>query len=148
MINMIIFDNYYLGFIWLIVALIFLLAEISTPGLFLFIAFALGAGVASIFSFLGFSLLVQCLIFIFGFILAFLSLRKLVKVELKKRLDTNVDALKGKNAIVIKSIDKNRKGLVKIDGEVWTSIGLSGTSFHKGDLVKVVSVQGNRLIVK
>ncbi len=143
-----ILDYSYLGFVWLVVGLIFLLAELSTPGLFLFIAFALGAGVASIFSFLEYSFMVQCLVFLVGFGISFWALRYFVKYGESKRFHTNVDALNGKTGVVIKNIKKNGKGLVKVGGEIWTAQGVDGSCFEKDDIVKIVSVKGSRLIVK
>ncbi|MBD3272971.1 NfeD family protein [Candidatus Dependentiae bacterium] len=138
----------YVGFIWLIIALLFLLAELTTPGLFLFIAFALGSVVASIFAFLDFSFILQCLTFLLGFAVSFFILRFLVKSRDKRKILTNVYALKGKSANVIKKIDKNGKGLVKVGGEVWTAQGFDGLSFEENEVVKVVSIKGSRLIVK
>lgn len=143
-----ILDYSYLGFFWLVVGLIFLLAELSTPGLFLFIAFAFSACVASIFAFLEYSFMLQCLVFLFSFGISFLVLRSLVKSKDLKRTKTNVYALNGKTAIVIKSIKKNGKGLVKVGGEIWTAQGVDGSNFEKDDVVKIVSVKGSRLIIK
>lgn len=142
------FDNYYLGFVWLIIGLIFLLSELSTPGLFLFIAFALSAAVTSTFSFLGYSFMLQCIVFILGFGFFFLVLRSFVKSKDIKKIYTNVDALRGKNGVVIKSIINNGTGLVKVDGEIWTAQGLDGVGFEKDSVIKIVLVKGNRVIVK
>ncbi len=143
-----ILDYSYLGFVWLVVGLIFLLAELSIPGLFLFIAFTFGAGVASIFAFLEYSFMLQCLVFLISFGISFFILRSFVKSKDSKRTSTNVYALMGKKAVVIKSIKKNGKGLVKIGGEIWTVQGVNGSSFEKDDVVEIVSVKGSGLIVK
>lgn len=145
---MIILDYSYLGFLWLIVGLIFLLAELSTPGLFLFIAFAFGAGVSSVFAFLEYSLMVQCLVFLVGFGISFGILRFFVKSKESKRIHTNTNALIGKTGVVIKSIKENKKGLVKVGGEIWTAQGIDGSCLEQDDVVNVISVKGSRLIVK
>lgn len=148
MINFMFMDNSYVGFFWLIVGLIFLFTELYTPGLFLFIAFALASVFSAVFAFLNYSFMIQCVVFVFGFAISFLLMRYFLKKKKIKTVPTNVNALIGKNGIVVKKIEEHGKGLVKVGGEIWTAVGVDGRDFEKDALVKVVIVDGSKLVVK
>ncbi|MBU4269283.1 NfeD family protein [Candidatus Dependentiae bacterium] len=136
-----------IAYFWLILALVFLLLEISTPGLFLFVTFAIGSILASIVAFLDYSLFVQCITLILGFLASFLIIKLFLKSKESKRVNTTVDALVGRICLVTKKIDKNNSGLVKVDGEVWAAVGKDDKEFLPGQNVKIVVVKGNKLIV-
>ena len=146
--NFIFLISFFLGFIWLIFGLILLLAEISTPGLFFFIAFAFGSVFAAICAFLNYSFMIQCLALLFGFFVAFLGLRFFVNSKESESVHTNVDALKGSAGIVIKEIEKNGIGLVKVGGEVWSAKSLDNVKVEKDTVVKIFFVSGSKLVVK
>ncbi len=143
----------YLGYFWLIVAVLFLFAEISTPGLFFFIAFAMGSSVAAVFAFLNFSFMTQCIVALVSSILFFGILRHYFSSKSKSEdAETNVDALKGQKGVVIKEIHPNSfgpssLGRVKVGGEEWPAQVVDNVMLQKGTVVVVVQVQGNRLIV-
>ncbi len=136
-----------IAYFWLILALVFLLLEISTPGLFLFVTFAIGSILASIVAFLDYSLFVQCITLILGFLASFLIIKLFLKRKESQRVNTTVDALVGRICLVTKKIDKNNSGLVKVDGEVWAAIAKDDKEFLPGQNVKIVFVKGNKLIV-
>ena len=48
------------GYTWLVAALLLLLSEISTPGLFYFLSFSAGACGAAMAAFLGANIYLQC----------------------------------------------------------------------------------------
>ena len=141
----------YMGYLWLVVALFFLFAELQTPGLFFFVSFTIGALGAAILAFLGYSLIVQCVAGLVISIAAFLIMRKfLKKIKMSEvrydRSHTNIDALVGKSGIVVKSIRPHAVGQVKIGGEVWRA--RSDSDLEKGVEVKVLRVEGNTVVVK
>jgi membrane protein implicated in regulation of membrane protease activity len=143
------FNSQYLGYLWLIISVIFLLAEVTTPGLFFFIAFAMGSLVAAILAFLEFSFVAQCLIGLGVSLFAFWILRHFFAARSHgKAIKTNVEALVGKNGLVVKNIEPTVFGQVKIEGEIWAAESLDGKSLRKGTLVRVEKVVGNRLLVK
>lgn len=92
--------------------------------------------------------MIQCIVFVIGFVISFLIMRYFLKNKKIKTVPMNVNALIGKNGIVIKRIEEHGKGLVKIGGEIWTAVGVNGQSFEKGLLVKVISIDGSKLKVK
>ena len=65
---------------------------------------------------------------------------------LKKDVKTNTDALIGKKAKLIGDITEDNNGSVKFGDVVWTAT--SETPISAGAYVQVVSISGNKLIVK
>lgn len=136
--------------LWLIVAIAFALAEIATAGFFL-IWFAVGALVALISSFFTSSLIVQTTIFIVISLLLTLTLTKFFSQKYAKKdtTPTNIDALIGHTGIVTQAIGPtpHQTGLVKLDGEMWTALTLSGEELLEGTTVSVNEIKGVRIIV-
>ena len=59
---------------------------------------------------------------------------------------TNSDRVIGKSGEVIKEISNNEYGEVKVFGNVWTATSKQNLSV--GDKVKVISIEGVKLIVE
>ncbi|MCF7800085.1 NfeD family protein [Candidatus Babeliales bacterium] len=148
MLNNFLFQPEYQGYFWLVLAIIFLLAEIGTPGLFVFINFSIGAFCAGILAFFGFSLKIQCIIGLVVSIISFLIFRHFFANKFKDKIETNVDALIGKHAVVIKKIEPNIAGLVRIDNETWPARSKDNKIFSERTIVKIVEIKGNHVIVK
>ncbi|MFA5074645.1 MAG: NfeD family protein [Candidatus Babeliales bacterium] len=142
------FSPEYQGYFWLVIAIIFLLAEIGTPGLFVFINFSIGAVFAGVLAFLGFSLKTQCITGLVISIVSFFIFRHLFVKRFKDKIETNVDALIGKHAVVIKKIEPNIAGLVRVDNETWPARSKDNTTFSEKTIVKIVEIKGNHVIVK
>ncbi|KKP24407.1 MAG: hypothetical protein SZ59_C0002G0253 [candidate division TM6 bacterium GW2011_GWF2_28_16] len=148
MIYDIIFNFEQLGYFWLLIAILFLFLELATPGLFFFITFSIGSVLAGVMAFLGYSFFIQCISLITGFLVSFLIFKKYLKVTENKRVPTNTDALSGKTGIVVKKINKNNSGLVKVEGEVWAAISQNSGEILENTTVNIIAVKGNKLIVK
>ena len=138
----------YNGYVWLIIALLFLFVELGTPGLFFFISFAIGASFSAIFAFLNFSFLIQCWVGLITSLIIFFILRLIFSRKAIDKDITNVDALVGKTALVVKEINSKVKGSVKLGGEIWSAKISEGSVLQVGTIVKVIKVIGNSLIVK
>jgi membrane protein implicated in regulation of membrane protease activity len=63
------------------------------------------------------------------------------------KLKTNIDALHHAQAIVTKTIEPNKTGLVKVRCELWPATTLEHATLHPGTQVKIIKVNGNTLIV-
>ncbi|MEE2056110.1 MULTISPECIES: NfeD family protein [Rhodococcus] len=62
-------------------------------------------------------------------------------------LTTGIDALPGKHALVLESVDAH-SGQVKIDGDVWTARPLDETeSYEAGTTVTVMEIDGATAVV-
>jgi len=140
-----------LVFFWLVIAILFLMMEMGSPGLFFFLSFSLGALICAISAFFTNSLVVQSVVFLIATGISFLFLHFWVKRKILKpgKHDaTNVYALKGKRAKVLKRIEPGEVGKVKVYGEVWSARTLNKEVIEEGEKVEIVGVKGAHLIVE
>jgi len=142
----------YMGYLWLIIAISFLFLELATPGLFFFVSFALGSLCAAGLAFLGYSFTVQAVIWLLISLLLFFVLRKYLQLSNRSEVmyasgQTNIDALSGMVGVVVQAITPQKKGLVKVGGELWRASAHKKEVLEKGCWVKVLGVQGNSLVV-
>lgn len=138
-------------FFWLVIAGLFLIAEVGHPGLFFFLPFSAAALITAAISIWQESLVIQGLCFLSTAALTFLILHRLLKIRsLVQRGEhkTNTDALIGKRAIVVKTIDEHSTGYVKIDGQEWLARSIDGQAAQSGTFVEIVSTRGAHLLVK
>ncbi|MEU6978100.1 MULTISPECIES: NfeD family protein [unclassified Streptomyces] len=65
----------------------------------------------------------------------------------RPRLATGIDALKGRQALVLERVD-SAGGRIKLNGEVWSARTLdTGQSFEPGEQVDVVDIDGATAVV-
>jgi len=138
-------------FLWVSIAIIFLLAEVGHPGLFFFLPFACGAALSAILGVWTDSLVAQAICFLissfFAFIVIHIWLKKRVRSDLSQHR-TNIDALVGLRAHVTQAIEKNGTGYVKINGQAWLARSVDGTRIEISTPVDVVAVRGAHVIVR
>ncbi len=136
-------------YIWLILAGIFVIAEIATVG-FLIFWLSLGSLCAMITSFFTDNLIIQTAVFVITSALFILCTRPLAK-KLSKTdnvLVTNAFSIIGKKAIVIKEINpKLGVGQIKIDGQVWSAKSTSEEIISEGTEVFVLCIDGVKAVV-
>lgn len=136
--------------LWLVVGIVFSLAEMLYSGFFL-IWFAIGAFTALIASFFTDNILYQGIIFLIISLILLLTLTKHVakKFSSHATIPMNIDSLIGKKGIVTQDIGKDNfeNGLVKLDGEIWTAVSKDGYPIKKGSIVHIQEIKGVRLIV-
>ena len=132
--------------IWFIVFLIMLVIEIVTVNL-VSIWFAIGALAAMLTAYFTESIVIQIVVFIVVSILTLIITKPLVKKF--KGFDitpTNSDRVIGKVGEVIKKIDTNKYGEVKVFDSIWTA--KSDNKIDVGEKVKILSIEGVKLIVE
>ncbi len=136
--------------LWLAVGIVLVIVEIFTAGFFA-LWFAIGAFAAALAAWAGLSNIWQV------FILAAVSAALLVASRTifqkflykDKEVRSNVDALVGKDAVVLEGIpDDLTTGRVRVGGENWSAVIKEKTPVVEKERVKVVAVKGNRLVVK
>ena len=133
--------------IWLALAVIFLIIEAITVGLAT-IWFAADAFAAFVLSLLNVPVLAQVVIFLAVSCCLLVFTRKIFVEKLRTGSEsTNVDALIGETGIVTEEIRPLTVGQVKINGQVWSALGKDDETIEKDRLVKVIAIEGVKLIV-
>ena len=136
--------------LWLIVLIVTLVIEAMTMGLTT-IWFSGGALAAMIVELLKGGISIQVIVFlVISLILLFYTRPIAVKHFNKKREKTNLDSVIGKTAVVTIPIHNLKEtGQVMLDGKEWTARSNdSSKQFDKDALVKVVSINGVKLMVE
>jgi len=134
--------------IWLLAGLVLAILEILTPG-FVLACFSFGCFVAAIVAALDFSFSWQLSSFAGTTFVLFISARQLFgKLFDRKKAPvlTNVDRLIGQTAVTLEEVDDQR-GQVKVEGEAWSARSGSGEKLPAGIKVRVLRMDGNKLVV-
>lgn len=135
-------------YIWLSIAVCFLLFEVGHPGLFFFLSFSCGAVCAAAVSYGEFSLTWQIISFLISATCFFAILRAWFAKPNYGGAQTNVYALQGKQAVVTQAIPAHGVGRVKVGGEEWSAESLYDEAYAIGTRVTIIRAQGARLIVE
>ncbi len=134
--------------LWIVLAIAFLFVELETVAL-VCVWFVVGALTALVANLLGAAIWLQVLLFAAVSLVMLLLMRPFLRkyVEpLKTR--TNVDAMIGKEAVVMETIDNLAgTGTVKLEGKLWTARSANGSRIPAGMVVSVQSVEGVKAIV-
>jgi membrane protein implicated in regulation of membrane protease activity len=136
--------------IWLIITVALSVAEIFTMGL-VTIWFAAGAAVAFVLALIGAPLTVQIAAFLVVSIVILVLVRPIATKHFNNRLKkTNIDAYVGRKLIAKTDIDNlHGAGKVDMDGSTWIAVSsMDNIIIRAGETVKVVQVQGAKLIVE
>ena len=135
--------------IWVGMALFFLLAEVFTAG-FVLACFGIGAAAAAIPAFLGFDLVWQLLVFVVVSTIAVLLSRRFAdRITGDQPQRVGVDRVLGKHALVIETIDPHSPaGRVRVDVEEWRADSADGSSIAEGTIVEILGIDGTRLKVR
>jgi len=137
--------------IWVIIAILLFIVEIFIPTFFA-ASLAIGSIAAAIFSFLGFGIEVQFIVFSLGTLAIFFAIRPfMLKYAHRKngQIGTNVDALIGKTAKVTVTIDNSKnEGRVVFEGDDWRAETENSEILEPGSKVEILKVDSTVLIVK
>lgn len=138
-----------ISIVWLVVLAILLVIEFLTLGLTT-VWFAGGALIAFLVSLAGGPLWLQILLFLVISVVLLLFTRPLAVKYLNKNVQkTNVDSIPGQKGIVTAIIDNLKaEGQVTIRGMEWSARAKDDNIIEKGKVVRVLSVEGVKLIVE
>lgn len=140
----------YMPYIWLGIAVVLAVVEVSTTQL-VSLWFVIGAAVTSVCSatFLKNQLLWQIILFIGLSAVTLILTRPLVrKLKTNNPVSTNSDRNIGKTALVIADIDpEHGVGQVRVGNEKWSAKSVDGASISSGKNVKVIGIEGVKLVV-
>lgn len=135
--------------IWILIAVIFAIIEGFTMGLTT-IWFTVGGVCACIVALAGGPLLLQVIVFLIVSIILLYFTRPLAEKRLKIGHEkNNIDKIIDKTCLVTATIEPYHTGQVKLDGMIWTAVTNDNMeTLKKGELVKVVKVEGVKLVVE
>ena len=127
--------------IWLVLMVVFLIAEASTVAM-VSLWFAAGSLAAMVASLLGAPIWLQVALFLAVAAVLLASLRPLVRKHFTPRLSrTNVDAIVDSQGYVTSDIDNvAATGTVKLGAMEWTARSADGSPIPRGTLVKVEKI--------
>jgi len=110
---------------------------------------AVGAIAAAALAGLGFGVVAQVLTFVVVSVALIAVVRPIAARHSTQRpqLATGVEALKGKQAVVLERVDGSG-GRIKLGGEIWSARSLdTGRSYEVGQEVDVVEIEGATAII-
>lgn len=134
---------------WLGAIVFFGVVEGVTAGL-VSIWFVLGAAAALIAALLNATLTAQFAVFLIVSALALVATRPLVKkLRAGKPVPTNLDRVIGSAGRVTETVDNSiASGAVYVDGKTWTARSADGSILPKGQMVRIVKMEGVKLFVE
>ena len=135
--------------VWCVVAVAALLLEIATVGAMTSIWFTVGAVVAVVLALLKVNTVIQVVVFAVVSIVALLTIRPLAANYLRGNVvATNYDSLLGTMVKVTKEISADTWGEVATAGMTWSAVEVNHETVEVGRHVKVLAIEGAKLIVK
>lgn len=133
------------------IAVIAMILEVITMGFF-FIWVSIGFIVAGILSLFTDNFAILIIISSIVAIASAFALRSKImnKIKPKKDHKTSFESYLNKEAIVTKKIENTTEsfGEIKINGVVWNARNIDSDNINKGEIVKIISLEGSHMIVK
>lgn len=141
--------NSYGWLVWLALMIGFSALEIATVNM-VSVWFAGGALAGMVAQLFGASVPVQLTVFLLVSALLVACLRPFVrKYVAPKKIRTNADMVLGQEAYLTETVDNLKgTGTLKLGGKVWTVRSVSDTVLEQGTLVRVVKLEGVKLLVE
>ncbi|MFF1517348.1 NfeD family protein [Streptomyces sp. NPDC058305] len=112
--------------------------------------FAVGAVAAAVVAGLGGGIVAQVLVFVVVSVALIAVVRPIAARHSAQRpqLASGIDALKGRQAVVLERVDGSGDGRIKLAGEIWSARALdAGQAYEVGQEVDVVDIDGATAIV-
>ncbi|WP_416965383.1 NfeD family protein [Streptomyces sp. Agncl-13] len=112
--------------------------------------FGVGAVAAAVTAGIGGGVVVQVLVFVVVSVALIAVVRPIATRHRSTlpQLATGIDALKGKQAVVLERVDGSGDGRIKLAGEIWSARSLDADrAYEPGQEVDVVEIEGATAIV-
>lgn len=133
---------------WLIVASLFVVGELVSPGMFYALSLAVGATAAMISALWSDNLIAQMVICLMAAVVSLPILRRFVRrYSGHYHHQFNVHALVGKQGVVQQPPTDAAFGYVKIGGELWACRVMDGLPIAAQATVIVIAVKGSHVVV-
>ena len=136
--------------LWIVVAVVFVVGELVSPATFFFLPFAIGAAVSSIALYLGGGFVLGWILFVVVSTIIFGCLWPLGRrLEQADQHQEGVGATRwiGQEALAVTDIAAGGMGDVRLEREIWRAESMAGVPIRKGSTVVVTKVAGTRLVV-
>lgn len=131
--------------IWLGVIIVTAIIELVTIDL-VSIWFTLG-GIGALIA--GLNQTIQIIIFIILSVICIGISRPLAKKYLRTQtVSTNYDRVIGQHGLVLKRIDADTRGEVKVLSMEWSASSVDNSTLEEGDYCEILAVEGAHLVVK
>ncbi len=137
-------------FVWLIIAVLFIIIEMATVGFFI-MWFAVAAAITALLSlFFPTAYVAQFVIWAILSVLLVTFTKKFTDKVKPETTPTNVYSIIGKRALVTATINnENATGQVKVDGDIWSARSENyEETIAVGESVEILRVDGVKVIVK
>jgi len=122
--------------------------EVFMPG-FILLPIGLAFGITAIAAiFLNSWLAVLICLGLSLFLMVWLFSKKIKSVRTQSAYQTNVSGLIGQELKITKAFSKGEYGEAKVYGDNWTVYSKSESSYDEGSKTRVISVDGNKLVVE
>lgn len=133
--------------VWIVIAAVAIGIDAVTSS-FLFVWFGIGGILAIILTLLNFSFGIQLIVFIASSVALMVIGYPIVKKTIKKTVPVTrrmEEEYIGQTFICHKDIKD--KATIKFEGIYWTVKNI-GEDIKKGDVVKIIGIEGNKLVIK
>lgn len=135
--------------IWIFVLIAAVIVELLTPSALVSIWFAAGSAFAWIAAKCNLALWPQIWIFLgVSGICLVVARPKAVDYLRGNVVPTNSDRLIGETATITKPITSDKWGELKVRNSIWSAVEQDGNTVEAGKKVKIVAIEGAKLIVK
>lgn len=135
--------------VWIGICIAAIVIEVITPTALVSIWFGVGAGIAALLTFMNVPLWTQIAVFLIVSFISLLVIRPMAAKYLRgNTVATNADRCIGELGIVEKNITRDEWGEVKVSGTIWHAIAVDAESIQQGERVKVVAIEGAKLLVR
>lgn len=147
------FYDYSLVYFWVLLSGCFALLELTTPGLFACLAFAGGCLVSAVSTLFTPDTSIQTAVGLLASIIFFWILKTYLK-NLKfshttsTHPNSNIHALLGKDVYVEQELGPDQTGYARVEREIWSCKNGGTTTLSAHGVARIVSIQGNTLIIK
>ena len=140
-----------MAWIWLGIAIAFVVAEVITVAFFALFG-AVGAAAAAVAAALGFGFGIQAIVFAAAVLIGVLTVRPLLMRYFARRkgpmLLSGASEMLGQTAMVVDAIKgPHEPGHVRIGGEDWPALSVDGSAVRAGREVMVVELRQATLVV-
>lgn len=134
--------------LWIIVLVGAVFLEIGTASSLISIWFAVGSLFGLIANQLGFDFGIQVSVFVISSILSIVLVRPFVTKYIKQNtIATNADRIIGVQTRLLKPIDLDVMGEVKINGITWNAVSVDHHPIRENSIIEVRAIDGSKLVV-